>query len=51
MQKITLPLIIEQDEEGYSAYYISIQGCCRQADSYEEIIINIKDAICILNNE
>ncbi len=45
MKKITLPVVIEKDEEGYFAYCPSLQGCYSQADSYEEIIENIKDAI------
>lgn len=57
MKKITLPVVIEKDEEGYFAYCPSLQGCYSQADSYEEIIENIKDAIslhiedCIANGE
>jgi predicted RNase H-like HicB family nuclease len=47
MKKITLPVIIEQNEEGYFAYCPSLQGCYTQADSYEEIIVNIKDAISL----
>lgn len=47
MKKINLPVIIEKDEEGYFAYCPSLQGCCTQADSYEEILENIKDAISL----
>jgi predicted RNase H-like HicB family nuclease len=47
MNKINLPVIIEQDEEGYFASCPSLQGCYTQADSYEEILENIKDAISL----
>ena len=47
MNKINLPVIIEQDEEGYFASCPSLQGCYTQADSCEEIIENIKDAISL----
>ncbi len=47
MNKLNLPVIIEKDEEGYFAYCPSLQGCYTQADSYEEIIDNIKDAISL----
>lgn len=47
MKKITLPVVIEKDEEGYFAYCPSLQGCYSQGDSYEEIIENIKDAISL----
>lgn len=47
MKKITLPVVIEKDEDGYFAYCPSLQGCYSQADSYEEIIENIKDAISL----
>lgn len=47
MNKINLPVIIEQDEEGYFASCPSLQGCYTQADSYEEIMSNIKDVISL----
>jgi predicted RNase H-like HicB family nuclease len=47
MNKFTLPVIIEKDEDGYFASCPSLQGCYTQADTYEEILENIKDAISL----
>lgn len=40
-------MIIEKDEEGYFAFCPAFQSCFTQADSYEEILENIKDAIVL----
>ncbi|HGJ67298.1 TPA: type II toxin-antitoxin system HicB family antitoxin [bacterium] len=45
MQKFTLPIIIEKDEEGYFVSCPVLQGCYTQGDTYEEAIENIEDAI------
>ncbi len=47
MKNMIWPVVIEKDEEGYFAFCPSLQGCCTQADSYEEILENIKDAISL----
>lgn len=47
MNKLTLPVIVEKDEDGYFASCPSLQGCYTQADTYEEILENIKDAISL----
>ncbi|PZO35417.1 MAG: type II toxin-antitoxin system HicB family antitoxin [Pseudanabaena frigida] len=47
MNKFTLPVIIEKDEDGYFASCPSLQGCYTQGDTYEEILENIKDAISL----
>ncbi|MFZ4557337.1 MAG: type II toxin-antitoxin system HicB family antitoxin [Pseudanabaena sp.] len=47
MNKFTLPVIVEKDEDGYYASCPSLQGCYTQADTYEEILENIKDAISL----
>ncbi len=47
MNKFTLPVIVEKDEDGYFAFCPSLQGCYTQADTYEEILENIKDAISL----
>jgi predicted RNase H-like HicB family nuclease len=47
MSKFTLPVIVEKDEDGYYASCPSLQGCYTQADTYEEILENIKDAISL----
>lgn len=36
--------IVEKDESGYFAYVPEIKGCVSQGKSYEDTIINIKEA-------
>ena len=38
-------IVIEKDEYGYYAYCPELEGCQTQGDSFEEVIINIKEAI------
>jgi predicted RNase H-like HicB family nuclease len=45
VNRFTLPVIIEKDKDGYFAFCPVLQGCCTQGDSYEEVLINIEDAI------
>ena len=45
MKQYNLPIIIEQDENGYFATCPELQGCHAQGESYEETLDNIKDAI------
>ena len=45
MKQYDLPIIIEQDNDGYFATCPELQGCYSQGDTYEEAISNIKDAI------
>ena len=45
MKQYDLPIIIEQDDDGYFATCPELQGCYSQGDTYEEVISNIKDAI------
>ena len=47
MNKFTLPVIVEKDEDGYFASCPFLQGCYTQGDTYEEILENIKDAISL----
>ncbi|NJL91435.1 MAG: type II toxin-antitoxin system HicB family antitoxin [Coleofasciculaceae cyanobacterium SM2_1_6] len=42
-----LPVVIEKDEDGYYAYCPVLDGCQTQGDTYEEILINIKEAISL----
>lgn len=37
--------IIEKDQDGYFAYVPNLQGCVSQGDTYEEVAINIKEAM------
>ncbi len=43
--KLTLPVVIEMDEEGYFASCPVLQGCYTQGETYEEVLQNIRDAI------
>jgi predicted RNase H-like HicB family nuclease len=45
MRKYILPVVIEKDSAGYVAFCPALQGCYSQADSYEEAVANIADAI------
>lgn len=45
MNRLTLPIIIEGDAEGYFVSCPALQGCYSQGDTYEEAVENIKDAI------
>jgi predicted RNase H-like HicB family nuclease len=45
MKQITLPIIIEADQDGYFVSCPALQGCYSQGDTYEEAVQNIKDAI------
>jgi predicted RNase H-like HicB family nuclease len=45
MRNITLPIVIEADEDRYFVSCHALQGCYSQGDTYEEAIENIKDAI------
>jgi predicted RNase H-like HicB family nuclease len=40
-----LSVVIEKDSDGYFASCPELQGCCTQGDTYEEVLVNIKDAI------
>jgi predicted RNase H-like HicB family nuclease len=45
MQYLTLPIIVERDEDGYFVTCPALQGCYSQGETYEEAVANIKDAI------
>ena len=45
MQHLTLPVIVESDEDGHFVTCPLLQGCYSQGETYEEAIANIKDAI------
>jgi len=45
MKRLTLPIVIEKDEDGYFVFCPVLQGCYTQGDTYEEAIENIEDAI------
>ena len=39
-----LNAVIEKDEQGYFAYIPNLKGCVSQGDTYEEALVNIKEA-------
>lgn len=45
MKQLTLPIVIEDDADGYFVSGPALQGCYSQGDTYEEAVENIKDAI------
>jgi len=57
MQRLTLPVILEGDEDGYFVSCPALQGCYSQGETYEEAMANIKDAMrlhledCLANGE
>jgi len=42
-----LPVMIEKDEDGYYAYCPALEGCHTQGDTYEEVLIHIREAISL----
>ena len=42
-----LTVVIEKDEDGYYDYCPSLEGCQTQGDTYEEVLIYIKEAISL----
>ena len=38
-------VVIEKDKDGYFAFAPALQGCYAQGESYEEALVNIRDAI------
>jgi len=45
MHNFRFSVVIEKDEEGYTAFCHELQGCYAQGDTYEEVLDNIRDAI------
>jgi predicted RNase H-like HicB family nuclease len=45
MKEYRFSVVIEKDNDGYYAFCPDLQGCYTQAESYEEAIANINDAI------
>ena len=43
LQKVCI--IIERDDDGFYAYSPELEGCQSQGNSYEDALINIKEAI------
>ncbi len=47
MKTYRFSVIVEKDKDGYFAFCPELQGCYTQGDTYEEVLVNIKDAICL----
>jgi predicted RNase H-like HicB family nuclease len=47
MTSYRFPVIIEKDKDGYFAFCPDLQGCYTQAETYEEAMQNIHDAISL----
>ncbi len=45
MKRLTLPIIVEADADGYFVSCPTLEGCYSQGETYEEAVENIKDAI------
>ncbi len=45
MHNFRFSVVIEKDEDGYTAFCPELQGCYSQGDTYEEVLENIRDAI------
>ncbi len=39
--------VIEKDEAGYYAYCPELEGCHSQGETFEEVMLNIKEAIAL----
>jgi predicted RNase H-like HicB family nuclease len=45
MKSYRFSVVIERDTEGYFAFCPEMQGCYSQGGTYEEVLVNIQDAI------
>jgi len=45
VKHLVLPIVVEEDADGYFVSCPPLQGCYSQGDTYEEAVKNIKDAI------
>ena len=45
MHRLTLPVILESDEDGYFVSCPALQGCYSHGETYEEAMANIKAAM------
>ena len=47
MKNYRFSVVIEKDNDGYAVFCPQLQGCYAQGDTYEEALVNIKDAIAL----
>lgn len=45
MQILRFSVVIEKDADGYVAFVPDLPGCYTQGDTYEEVVLQIRDAI------
>ena len=45
MHNFRFSVVIEKDEDGYTAFCPELSGCYSQGETYEEVLDNIRDAI------
>lgn len=43
--KYKINIVIEKDEYGFYAYSPELKGCQSQGNTFEEIMVNIKEAV------
>jgi predicted RNase H-like HicB family nuclease len=42
-----MPIIVEQDDDGFYAECPTFQGCYTQGETYEEVLASIRDAVAL----
>ncbi len=47
MTRYHLPVVVEKDADGWTAWCLDFQGCYAQGESYEETLSNIRDVIAL----
>jgi predicted RNase H-like HicB family nuclease len=45
MHRFRFSIVIEKDDDGYTALCPELQGCYAQGETYEEVLDNIRDAL------
>jgi predicted RNase H-like HicB family nuclease len=45
MHNFRFSVVIEKDEDGYTAFCPELQGCYAQGETYEEVLDNIRTVI------
>ncbi len=45
MKQYKLSVVVEKDKDGYIAFCPELDGCYTQGNTYEELMVNMRDAI------
>lgn len=45
MQILRFCVVIERDDDGYVAFVPDLPGCYTQGDTYEDVVLHVRDAI------